>query len=293
MILKNPLALDPCREAKRDPNTPRHSSATLLAMLGACCFLAGPAGIVHADEPPVFPPDQTIDCLHIKLELKVDIPEKAVQARAAIDVQAMRDAGTITLDAAGLDVSAVRLTRHERTVDVDFVNDGERLAITCDPPLAAGEAARIEVDYTLDDPATGLHFFGPTDAQPDVPNLVWSQGQAITNRYWFPCFDHPGERQTSELIVTAAKGNEVISNGKLLSRKENADGTVTFHWLQDKPHVAYLVTLVVGPFHLEEETWRGKPVRYYVHPKYKDDVRRSFGRTTAMLDFFSDMIGVE
>ena len=56
--------------------------------------------------------------------------------------------------------------------------------------------------------------------------------------------------------VTVARGFEVLSNGKLLSTKENSDKTVTFHWLQDKPHVSYLVTLVVGKFEIVKEDWR-------------------------------------
>ena len=62
------------------------------------------------------------------------------------------------------------------------------------------------------------------------------------------------------MIITTAAKNEVISNGRLLSRKKNSDDTVTFHWLQDKPHVAYLISLIVGDFHVERETWRDKPV---------------------------------
>ena len=55
---------------------------------------------------------------------------------------------------------------------------------------------------------------------------------------------------TTEMIVTTTEGNEVISNGRLVSKKKNRDGTITFHWLQDKPHVSYLMTLVVGEFHV-------------------------------------------
>ena len=48
----------------------------------------------------------------------------------------------------------------------------------------------------------------------------------------------------AELVVTVAEGFEVLSNGKLIRRQANsAEKTVTFHWLQDKPHVSYLVSL--------------------------------------------------
>src|SRR5262249_47114040 len=141
------------------------------------------------------------------------------------------------------------------------------------------------------DPKDGLFFFGPTEAEPDVPLTVWSQGEPVSNRYWFPCLDHPNQRQTTELIVTVPDGFEVLSNGRLAERKANPDKTVTFHWKQEQPHVSYLVTLVVGPFEVVEEKWHDKPVMYYVPKKRKDEVAKTFGRTREMLDLFSRRFG--
>ncbi len=96
------------------------------------------------------------------------------------------------------------------------------------------------------------------------------------------------------MIVTTKRGFQVSSNGHLVSKKENrADDTVTFHWLQDKPHVAYLVSLIVGDIEIVTDTWRDKPVEYWVHPRYEERVERTFKNTKRMLDFFSDKIGVE
>ena len=175
-----------------------------------------------------------------------------------------------------------------------FSNDGSHLEVTLGQTLKSGQRASVQVRYKTESPGDGLHFFGPTEAEPDVPNVVWSQGESTSNSHWFPCFDHPNERQTSEMIITTAKGLEVSSNGKLVSRKEDKSaGTVTFHWLQDKPHVAYLMSLIVGEFTIVEDTWRGKPVSYWAHPKFQDDITWSFRNTKRMLDFFSDKIGIE
>src|SRR5262249_21782743 len=130
-------------------------------------------------------------------------------------------------------------------------------------------------------------------AEPDTPLTVWSQGESTTNRYWIPCFDQPNVRQSTEMVVTVAAGNDVLSNGALLSRKENADKTVTFHWKQEKPHPSYLITLVVGQFDVVEEKWEKVPVLYYVPRGRKADVARTFGRTREMLEFFSKRFGVE
>lgn len=267
------------------------SLLTISTVFLSFCFVASATG-----EPATrFARDRDVDSLNIKLDLKVDLEKKFVDGKATIDVAAMRDVSSIKLDAVDLGVSRVTVTRADHgTYAVDFENDGKHLMIPLGPPLRRGERATIVVQYTVDNPRSGLNFFGPSKDEPDVPYVVWSQGESITNRYWFPCFDHPNERQTTELVVTAKKGFKVSANGHLVSRRENdASGTVTYDWVQDKPYAAYLVSMIVGDFVTKHDTWRGKPLDYWVHPQYKDEVDRSFRNTKRMLDFFSDHIGIE
>jgi len=40
----------------------------------------------------------------------------------------------------------------------------------------------------------------------------------------------------------------VISNGKLISVKENQDGTRTYDWKIDDAHATYLTSIIVGEF---------------------------------------------
>ncbi|MEE8526796.1 MAG: M1 family aminopeptidase, partial [Thermoanaerobaculia bacterium] len=251
--------------------------------------------LAAAEEPTRFAADRPLDCLHIKLTLDVEVEQKHVDATAQLELVALRQVSTITLDAQELDTHAVGLSRNGGPASsADYTNDGKQIEIQLAEPLAAGEKVTVIVEYTVDKPTNGLHFFGPTEDEPDVPPVVWSQGESVYNSYWFPCFDNPNERQTTELFVTTRSGFQVSSNGRLVSRTEDqAAGTVTYHWLQDKPHVAYLVSLIVGEFHIETETWRGKPVEYWVHPRFEERIARSFRNTTRMLDFFSDSIGVE
>lgn len=241
-----------------------------------------------------FPRERPADIEHIKLELGVDIPAERVEATATIKLRALRDLSTITLDAVDFDIRrVVAAVDGNEPASAAYQYDGEEIDVALPATLKRGQSASLVIDYLVHQPADGLFFFAPTDEEPDVPYMVWSQGEAITNRHWFPSFDHPNEMQTTELIVTAQAGNEVVSNGRMVEKRENADGTVTFHWLQDKPHVSYLVTLVVGPFHVEQETWRGRPVTYYVPAKDADKVQTTFGNTVPMLEYFSTVIGVE
>ena len=52
----------------------------------------------------------------------------------------------------------------------------------------------------------------------------------------------------------------VISNGKLLSTKENKDNTRTFDWKIDQPHATYLTSIVVGEYVAVKAVTRAFPV---------------------------------
>ncbi|GJQ27552.1 MAG: aminopeptidase [Phycisphaerae bacterium] len=265
---------------------------TALASLGCILVLAMAARAEQG--PPHFPADRPLDVRHIKLDARVDLKAKTFDSVATLEFSALRDVETIRLNAVNFAVRGVRVTTDgSEPTRCDYENDGEHLTIMLPRKLATGQSATVEIEYRVEDPQAGLSFFAPKPSDPEVPYLMWSQGQAITNRYWVPCFDHPNERQTTEIICRVDAPNIAISNGKMIEQRDNGDGTRTFHWKQDQPHVAYLMTLVVGEFYVEEETWRGRPVTYYVREKYKDRIKNSFAHTTKMLDFFSDKIGVE
>lgn len=272
----------------RLPLALRGAYATLLAVLIAVIAVRG-----QVPEPFRAPPDRPVDVKHIRLDLKVDLPNKTVDGVATLSVESVRPVKSLSLDAVEFEVKKITLGNGDDKggTAVPFSHDGQKLDLDVDWP--AHHAATLRIEYRVRDPRAGLHFFHPTPAEPDLPSTVWSQGEAVTNRYWFPCFDHPNEKQSTELVVTAADGFEVLSNGKLVDKKANGDGTVTWHWSQPQPHVSYLVTLVVGKFDVVREEWRGKEVSYYVPVGHKADIGRSFGRTRDMLDVFSRRFGID
>jgi aminopeptidase N len=238
--------------------------------------------------------DRPLEVKSIRLDLKVDIPRKIAEGRATLSVHSLRRLSSVTLDAMEFEVRGVALLQDKKDpVTLRFGHDGKKLSIDFEPALPADADATLRIDYRVCEPRAGLHFFGPTRAEPDTPLTVWSQGEPISNRYWIPCLDQPNQRQSTELVVTVVEGFEVLSNGALIEKKDNGDKTVTFHWKQEKPHPSYLVTLVVGQFDIVQEEWNKVPVLYYVPKGRKPDVARTFGRTREMLEYFSKRFGVD
>jgi len=240
-----------------------------------------------------FPEDRPFDITHIRLEIDVDLDAQTAESVATIAGRALRPIDSITLDA--VDFKDVEVRVRAASGDVltpDFDYDEKKLIVPFGRTLQRNQQIEIGVKYRLHDPERGLHFFKPSEEDPQAPYQLWSQGQSTSNRYWIPCFDHPNEMQTTEIICTTKKPYIAVSNGELIETRDVDDGGRTFHWKLDKPHVVYLVTLVVGDFVTKTETWNGIPVTYYVRKEFEDQMGNSFENTTKMLDFFSAKIGV-
>ena len=243
--------------------------------------------------------DRPVDMRHIQLDLAIDIPGKTISGKAILIFRPLRELTTLELNAVGFEVAEVRHVSQDGSAmaPLEFINTGQKLLLTFPQVLNKGEEHHVLVRYAVRKPKSGLHFFSPSKDEPQIAEMVWSQGETTDNRYWFPCLDHPNERQSTELIATVPRGMEVLSNGRLVSRQVSSDGkSERFHWLQERSHVAYLVTLVAGRFTIHRETWRNRPVLFYVPLEYKHDaetVQATFALTRNILEFFSENFAIE
>jgi aminopeptidase N len=244
-----------------------------------------------------FTADRSLRIVHVRLELDLDLQGKRLAGTATLTLASRRDElAVFALDAVEMDIDSVTLDGRPATFDYD----GERLRVTCARPFARDAEFRAEIRYRCA-PRRGLYFMGPDEGHPDRALQCWTQGQDDDSRHYWPCIDHPIEKFTSEVVCTAPAGNFVLSNGDLLERTElpaerslEKGARVRWHYGLDFPQPAYLLTLVCGPFIelVEKAPKTGVDVYYFAAPGREADARRSFGRTPAMIDYFSERIGV-
>ena len=280
------------------PARPRFAPARLarlapLSLLVLLLLLPGAPSWAQEEEPLRFAPDRLIDIEAIDLDLLVDLPGRRVEGSATISFKALADLERFELDAVDHQVMGVVALGGAEPRPLRYEYEDRRLGIALS--LARGQSAAVRVDYRIVDPQDGLYFFGPSEDAPQVPWQLWSQGEPSSNRRWFPCLDHPDERQRTSLTAHVRPELSVISNGTFLGKTPRPDGLVTWRFEQKREHVAYLVTLVVGTFaRIDAKPWRGKvPLTYYVPPGRKADAERSFARTGEMMDLFSRLSGVD
>jgi len=230
---------------------------------------------------PQFGPDKIVDVIHIDLHLRPDLASKSLTAVCTQTIEAIEDGvAAVTLDAVDLLVSAV--TRGDETLE--FQTTSQTLTVTFARPLAAGERTSFAIAYRAVNPRRGLYFI-------ESHGQIWTQSQDQDARFWFPCFDHPADKQTTSATIVVPKGRFALSNGELISRIDDGETTV-FRYAQHVPHSTYLVTMVVGDYAEIRQSHPRLPVCYYVERGREADGERAFGNTPRMIDCFESVIGV-
>jgi aminopeptidase N len=232
-------------------------------------------------------PSRDFDAIHLRLECSFDWDSRTVTASATHDLRALRSGvRAVELDAVGLEVKSVALGDGR---PLGFETFPGKLRIDLGKEARAGEDVRIAIAYRAR-PARGVYFQRPGKDSPDTPKQVWTQGESEEARHWIPCFDHPSDKLTTEVLVAAPAPMVAISNGKLLSSEPRGDGRV-FHFLQDRPHTTYLITVVVGEFAVWKGDAGGIPLAAYVPLDRAADAARSFELTADMMEFFNSRTG--
>jgi len=278
---------------------PTRLAATLLLAGSLCGPLAGAAQTFSPPgEPRHYMPERGYDLRHLRLDLAFDGEKREVAGTATNTLAPLRPGlDHLEFHAVELAVTRVRL----RAASAPANEPGEELPFSLDPAAQTltvhlghahevGEVLEIAIDYSAH-PRTGLYFVGPDAAYPAKPRQIYSQGEPDLNRHWFPSWDAPNDRATSELFATVKKPFQVIGNGALIEVLDRPDGTRTFHWRMEQPHPTYLTSVVVGDFARVADVWQGVPVDYYVPPGREAEARAALGRTPEMMGYFVELTG--
>lgn len=233
---------------------------------------------------------RVVDVKHIKLDIAVDLEGKSIRGTSSLTFSAItEDVTSITLDAMDMEIGTLE---SDAGIPLSHNYDGERLRIDFSGALPYDKDITLKIPYSVSTPKAGAYFIAPDEFYPNKKVEMWTQGQDEDSRFWYPCFDYPNERLTSEIRVTVPARFNTLSNGALLSETDNGDGSKTWHWKHDVPHVTYLVMLAVGEWILVEDEWDGIPVNYYAYEEDLSRAKNSFGQTPDMVRYFSEKIGV-
>ncbi len=229
-----------------------------------------------------YAPSLAVTVNHMFLEIEPDLEEQAISCRQEIEITAIEDTDTVELDAAELAVKSISSSNKK----LSFKTIGDRLVIRLGKKIAEGSRSKITIVYDAK-PRKGFYFVAPDTHYPDKRREAWTQGETTEARHWFPCIDHPQVKFSSEITVTAPAGFTAISNGRLLKVEKGKKWK--YFWREDNPHPSYLVSVVIGKY---IEINEGN-LYHYVPAEAAHDAKRTFDRTSEMIEFFEDFLGTE
>jgi aminopeptidase N len=254
---------------------------------------AAPAGQAGASGvgDPYFPDagNGGYDVDHYALDLTWDPTRQHLEGVTTISAVATQALASFSLDLTGLDVRAVEVdggqARWER-------RDDHELVVTPAHTLRAEATFRTVVRYGGTPAAIG----GPAPLEPGFTTdgrEVYVASEPNGAPTFFPCNDHPTDKATYEIRVTAPDALDVAANG-LLRETTPGDGAGTETWVFEAPDpmASYLVQVVVGNLRFEELTGPDElPIRNAYDADLGEDVGRAFERQSEMIDFFDDLFG--
>ncbi len=261
-----------------------------MRLLLAVALSAGTAVLVHAD---TYPKNAGIDVLHYAFALELQDQDDRIAGTAAIDVRFAVDGVTsLRFDLVGRNASTGKgMAVDGVSVDGAAVTPTHRddvLIVPLARPSSRGQRVRVQVVYA-GEPASGLRIANNRYGE----RTFFSDNWPDRARHWLPTVDHPYDKATAEMIVTAPAHYQVISNGLLVEETDLPDGRRRTHWRQSVPIASWLYVLGVARFAVQHvDTFQGKAIQTWVYARDRDKGFYDFAvPTRAALEFYTDTVG--
>ena len=167
-----------------------------------------------------------------------------------IVVKLLDTTSAVVFDAAEMRIDSAK-------INGEFISTPEPIADTLPIPLTpaernVGTQLTFDIYYTrTSNTDDGMYFypkglfvgFGPLHDSVFVDqDLAYTMSEPNDARKWMPCNDAPYNKANSAISIIVPAGYSAQSNGTLQSVDTNAeDGSLTFHWLSDRPIATYLM----------------------------------------------------
>jgi aminopeptidase N len=184
---------------------------------------------------------------HIDLDLNVDFAAKKLWGEATLHIANKTSGKKLFLDTNELTIKKVTLDEKKQptTFTLGEVTPflGQALVIDITPTTKT-----VNIQYETSPQAAAIQWLEPSQTEGKKMPYMFTQGEAILARTWFPCQDTPQVRMTYNATIHTPKGMLAIMSAEN-SPKKNPQGIYTFKMPQAIP--SYLFALAVGDIAFE------------------------------------------
>jgi aminopeptidase N len=271
---------------KHRSNSP---NLTLLALFALCFFVCESAA---QDLRPNFNRIRTYDVQNYTIRVSFDRALKKIYGETTVSLKPLADNfRQIELDAAQLEFDAVTLD--SSGANLAYKLYGEKVLISLDKDYSPADTVSVRLKYTAY-PSKGVYFINEQRFKGEVVHSaqIWTQGEPEEAHHWFPSYDFPDDKATSEEFLTVETGETAVGNGELLEIVDNLNGTKTYHYKMLVPHSTYLVSFIVGKYAKVSDSYKNIPLGFYVYPG-DETLAAAFGKTKDIIEVFEELTGIK
>jgi len=184
-----------------------------------------------------------------------------------------------------------------RSVRVDgerarFEQGGHEVVVRPAQRVEAGAAMRVVVRYA-GRPADES-YLGQQSWLDDGRETV-TMNEPHMAPWWFAANDHPADKATFDVRITARADRTVVSNGLLVGRRKAGSGLATTHWRSPEPMATYLAFFALGRYQVRESVQDGLPSYVAVSRELPRAARHQaivdLQRTPEIVSWMADQVG--
>lgn len=279
------------RLAARDgasTNVERDSTTTAVSTTSTTAPVGRPGAAGVGD--PYFPTlgNGGYDVDHYTLTLTWTPSDGSISGQTRVEATATQNLSRFNLDLAGLEVTGVLVN----DLTTAFNRVERELEITPAHVIPRGARFSAVVAYH------GVPQ--PVSDGTDLIDVGWrtnGRGAFVVSEptgaeTFFPVNDHPSDKATYVLEITAPADQSVAASGLLVDVRDRGDGTKTWTYDARDPMASYLLQIAIGDFVLIDGGNVGAvTIRHAVHRPLVRAVEAVTARTADMIDVLDDIYG--
>ncbi|KAM8977276.1 aminopeptidase B [Pelodytes ibericus] len=188
---------------------------------------------------------QDFQLQHMHLELEVDVDSRKLRGSERLKLRVLRETGELKLDShPTMQVLRAQLDG-EPGQDLHwegrpFTRYGSVIVLRLPESLLPAAEIGVTIEYEANE-SPGVCWLEPQQTAGKKKPFMYTQGQAVLNRCFFPSFDTPAVKSTFSANIKVPEGFTAIMSANNWDRQGN-----TFIFNMTQPIPCYLVALVVG-----------------------------------------------
>jgi aminopeptidase N len=219
---------------------------------------------------------------HYGLQFHLDPAVKFIKGAVTIDLASEQTSASSELNLDLIDaLNVTKVSSNGKALVFSHSNDLLTIQLA---PILPFKTAKISIEYEGTPKGDGFVF----DQHVGSP-IAESYGLPSTAKQWWPSIDAPSGKAKNgmDMEITVPSGYVAASNGNLSAQRNNADGTITFHWSEQYPIYPDTIALTVANFQTFDLTYKDGsdefPLHFFVFPEDAEKAKKQFPALLSML----------